>query len=385
MTRTPVYTARIIDSISKVPSADWNACAGFDNPFVRHEFIAALESSGSAIAKTGWQAQHILLEAEDGAIAGVMPLYLKSHSYGEYVFDHNWAAAYERAGGRYYPKLQASIPFTPVTGPRLMARSDAPLKTVRAALLQAAIDHATALGVSSLHLTFLQADEWEQAGTAGFLQRTDQQFHWENQGYKNFGEFLENLSSRKRKTIRKERREAVADGIDIEILTGRDISEAHWDAYFQFYVDTGNRKWGRPYLNRTFFSLLGQRMADRIVLVMCRRGGRYIAGALNLKGGDTLYGRYWGAIEERRFLHFEVCYYQAIDYAIAHGLRRVEAGAQGEHKLARGYLPSKTYSAHWIRDPGFRNAVANFLEQERRAVDQQIEMLEDYSPFKHEG
>lgn len=385
MTSAALYTPHIVDSLTKVRAADWDACAGADNPFVSYAFLAALEESGSAIAETGWQAQHILLEDRDGAIAGVMPLYLKSHSYGEYVFDHSWAAAYERAGGRYYPKLQASIPFTPVTGPRLMVRPDAPQQTVRAALLQAAIGHAAASGVSSLHLTFLEADEWEQAGANGFLQRTDQQFHWENRGYKNFGEFLENLSSRKRKTIRKERREAVADGIDIEILTGSDITEAHWDAYFQFYVDTGNRKWGRPYLNRTFFSLIGQRMADRIVLVMCRRNGRYIAGALNLKGEDTLFGRYWGALEEHRFLHFEVCYYQAIDYAIAHGLGRVEAGAQGEHKLARGYLPSKTYSAHWIRDPGFRNAVKNFLEQERRAVDQQIEMLEDYSPFKHEA
>lgn len=378
------FSTRILDSITQVSAADWDACAGTGNPFVRHDFLWALEESGAAIAKTGWLPQHILLEDAQGTVAGVMPLYLKSHSYGEYVFDQAWADAYERAGGRYYPKLQASIPFTPVTGPRLMAHPAAPRDAARSQLLEAAARHAETLGVSSLHVTFLPEDEYELAGRAGFLQRTSQQYHWENRGYGNFGDFLADLSSRKRKTIAKERREALADGITIEVLTGAEILEAHWDAYFDFYLDTSNRKWGRPYLNRRFFSLLGERMSGSIVLIMCRRQGRYIAGAMNLKGADTLYGRYWGCLEEHRFLHFEVCYYQAIDYAIAHGLKRVEAGAQGEHKLARGYLPSKTYSAHWIRDLGFRAAVDRFLQEERRAVDQQMQMLEEYSPFRHD-
>jgi hypothetical protein len=379
------FNARIIDSIDEVNAADWDALAGHDNPFVRHGFLSALEESGAAVAETGWLPQHIVLDDRSGGVAGVMPLYLKSHSYGEYIFDHAWAEAYERSGGRYYPKLQSAIPFTPVTGPRLMAHPSASQNDVRRLLLKAAVSRAEALGVSSLHLTFLPEDEYKLAGEMGFLQRTSQQYHWENRGYGNFGDFLASLSSRKRKTIARERREAVPNGITIEVLSGGDILEAHWDAYFDFYLDTGNRKWGRPYLNRQFFSLLSERMRQDVILILCRRAGRYIAGALNLKGADTLYGRYWGAIEEHRFLHFEVCYYQAIDYAIAHGLKRVEAGAQGEHKLARGYLPSKTYSAHWIRDAGFREAVDRFLQQERHTVDAEMDMLQTYSPFRHDN
>jgi predicted N-acyltransferase len=377
------FSSSIITSINDIPGPAWDACAGVDNPFVAHAFFAALEQSGSATRETGWLPQHVIVQDAAGAVAGVMPLYLKSHSYGEYVFDHGWAEAFERAGGRYYPKLQSSVPFTPVTGPRLMAHPDFPQNDVRKALLKAATDRAQELGVSSLHLTFLREDEWQLAGQSGFLQRTDQQFHWENRGYAHFADFLAELSSRKRKMITKERREAVANDITIEQLTGSQITEAHWDAYFDFYVDTGNRKWGRPYLNRQFFSLLGEGLSDRILLVMCKRAGRYIAGALNLIGADSLYGRYWGAIEEHRFLHFEVCYYQAINFAIERGLKRVEAGAQGEHKLARGYLPSKTFSAHWIADAGFRGAVENFLERERVAVDRNIEILNDYAPFRH--
>ncbi len=374
---------RIAASVADVAAADWDACAKrHPNPFLSHAFLMALEESGSATAETGWLPQHLLLEDSSSTLLGCMPCYLKSHSQGEYVFDYGWADAYLRAGGRYYPKLQASIPFTPVTGKRLLVRESGDQAEREAMLLQAAVQVADRLGVSSLHITFLTPEEWQLAGDTGFLKRTDQQFHWRNEGYRNFDDFLASLISRKRKAIRKERREALEDGVEIEWVTGRDLTEAHWDAFFTFYMDTGSRKWGSPYLTRRCFSLLGATMADRILLVLAKRSGRYLAGALNIIGGDTLYGRYWGGIEDHPFLHFEVCYYQAIEFAIAHQLARVEAGAQGAHKLARGYLPSETYSAHYIADPGLRRAVADYLKRERSAVAREITLLTEESPYR---
>jgi hypothetical protein len=376
------FVLRIAGSIADVPAADWNACAGASNPFVSHAFLAALEQSGSATAETGWLPRHPLLEDTAGMPIGCMPCYLKSHSQGEYVFDHGWADAYMRAGGRYYPKLQVSVPFTPVTGRRLLVRSGANAAEREGLLLQAATQFADRLGVSSLHITFPTQDEWRLAGELGFLQRTDQQFHWRNEGYASFEDFLGALTSRKRKAIRKERREALAGGIEIEWITGGDLTEAHLDAFFAFYMDTGSRKWGSPYLTRSCFSLLRESMADRMLLVLAKCAGRYIAGALNFIGEDTLYGRYWGGIEDRPFLHFETCYYQAIEFAIVHKLACVEAGAQGAHKLARGYLPVETYSAHYIADPGLRRAVADYLKRERRQLAREIALLAEESPYR---
>jgi len=384
---------RTVSRIADVPAADWDACARgveanpaaparLDNPFISHAFLRALEDSGSATRDTGWLPQHLLLEDPSGTLIACMPCYLKSHSQGEYVFDHGWADAYLRAGGRYYPKLQASVPFTPVTGKRLLVRACDDAREREALLLQAAVQVTDRLGVSSLHVTFLTRAEWQLAGEMGLLQRTDQQFHWQNDNYRSFDDFLVSLASRKRKAIRKERRDALADGIEIEWATGSDLTEAHLDAFFAFYMDTGSRKWGSPYLTRECFSLLGESMADQILLILAKRAGRYIAGALNFIGADTLYGRYWGGIEDHPFLHFEVCYYQAIDFAIARGLARVEAGAQGAHKLARGYLPSETYSAHYIADPALRRAVADYLKRERRAVAREIALLSEDAPFK---
>ena len=380
---------RVVPCISDVPAASWDACASGDavspnasNPFVSHAFLKALEDSGAAARDTGWLPRHLLYEDASGRLLACMPCYLKTHSQGEYVFDHGWAEAYMRAGGRYYPKLQVSVPFTPVTGPRLLVCAGAEASESAAVLLEAGKTFTNELGVSSLHITFMTRGEWELAGRLGYLQRTDQQFHWLNQGYASFEDFLAALSSRKRKTIRKERRATLEHGIAIERITGRDLTEAHWDAFFAFYMDTGSRKWGSPYLNRTCFSLLGQTMADRLLLVLAKRGGRYIAGALNVIGPDALYGRYWGATEKQDFLHFEVCYYQAVDYAIEHGLARIEAGAQGEHKLARGYLPAETYSAHYIADPGLARAVADYLARERPAVAHEIRLLAEESPYR---
>ena len=384
---------RVVPRIDAIPAAEWNACArGADpkgtnhrssNPFISHTFLRALEESKSATRGTGWLPQHLVLEDATGGIAACMPCYLKSHSFGEYVFDHGWADAYERAGGSYYPKLQCAVPFTPVTGPRLLVR-DGPARTERAALLlQAAATLTERLDVSSLHVTFPSHEEWELAGKLGFLQRTDQQFHWQNEGYATFDDFLDALTSRKRKTIRNERKRAIENGIEIEWVTGADLTEAHWDSFFAFYMDTGSRKWGRPYLSRTFFSLVGESMRDRILLVMAKREGRYIAGAINFIGDGTLFGRHWGAVEHHPFLHFEVCYYQAIEFAIAHGLDRVEAGAQGEHKIARGYQPVITSSAHDIADPSLRRAVEAYLEQERAYVSEAAEELAEATPFKH--
>jgi uncharacterized protein len=382
------YTIRVIDRIAAIPASAWDACAGSDNPFLSHAFLDALEESGSATAETGWLPQHLALEDAGGQILGVAPLYLKGHSYGEYVFDHGWADAYERAGGRYYPKLQCAVPFTPVTGPRLLvhpALGKEGGEAVADALISGMLELARRHKVSSLHVTFPTRGEWERFGEAGFLQRMGQQFHWENQGYSSFDDFLAALSSRKRKTIRKEREAALAGGIAIHTLTGAAIEKRHWDAFFRFYIATSDRKWGSPYLTREFFDLIGARMADRIVLMMAEKNGRPIAGALNLRGGDTLYGRNWGCAGDFPFLHFEACYYRAIDFAIAHGLRRVEAGAQGQHKIQRGYLPSPTYSAHWIRDPGFKRAVADFLARERRAVSHEMDELAELSPFRREA
>ncbi|HVY20157.1 MAG TPA: GNAT family N-acetyltransferase [Bauldia sp.] len=376
-------TFRVVTSLADVARGDWDAVANppeaVYNPFLSHDFLWSLEESGCAVRKTGWLGQHLVLDGADGKPTAILPCYLKSHSMGEYVFDHGWADAFERAGGRYYPKLQASVPFTPATGRRLLARDDEHrrlLATAGTALCEQA-------GASSLHVTFANDADWALLGEAGYLQRTDQQYHFVNDGYRDFDDFLAALSSRHRKQIKRERRDALANGVTIEPLTGKDITEAAWDAFYAFYMDTGGRKWGRPYLNRRFFALAGERMADRILLVIARRDGRPIAGALNFIGGDTLYGRYWGAIEEQPFLHFEVCYYQAIEWGITHGMKIVEAGAQGEHKVARGYRPTETRSAHWIADPGFRTAVAQYLKTERRQVARDGAALAEYLPFKH--
>jgi predicted N-acyltransferase len=382
-------TIRVRDAMDEIAPEAWDACANPNaadyNPFLAHAFLRALEESGCVHRRTGWQPQHLVIEDEAGGILGAMPLYLKSHSRGEYVFDYGWAHAYEQAGGAYYPKLQSCVPFTPVPGKRLLTAPGMDAAAVETALLEGAVELVRLHGASSLHVTFLREVEWQRHGSRSILQRTDQQFHWLNQGYQTFDDFLAGLASRKRKAVKKERREAVSAGITFEHLRGADITEAHWDAFFAFYQDTGSRKWGSPYLNRRFFSLIGEAMPERILLIMCKRAGRMIAGALNFVGGDTLYGRYWGALEHHPFLHFETCYYQAIEYAIAHGLARVEAGAQGEHKLARGYVPQTTYSLHYLAHPGLRRAVAAFLEQERAAVAEEIRFLTDLGPFKKSG
>ena len=374
--------AHVLSSIAQVDEAAWDRCAGPGNPFVRHAFLSVLEESGSSTAEAGWHPRHVVLKTGAGDVLGAVPMYLKNHSYGEYVFDHGWADAFERAGGRYYPKLQVSVPFTPVTGPRLLAPAGADTEAVRTALLSTCVGLCDQAGVSSLHVTFPTEDEFDLMGEAGLLQRTGIQFHWLNEGYGTFDDFLGSLASRKRKQIRKERQVVADAGLTIAALSGSEIEERHWDAFFAFYQTTGSRKWGVPYLTREFFSLLGERMADAVVLVMVERDGKPIAGALNLAGADALYGRNWGCIEEHRFLHFEACYYRAIDYAIAHGLKRVEAGAQGPHKLARGYLPVPTYSAHWVANESLRDAVANYLDHETREIDREIAVLERHGPFR---
>ena len=375
-------SVRLADGVAGIGLTAWNGCANPQgrsdpHPFTRYEFFEALEASGSATARTGWQPAHLVLE-EDGAVRGILPAYLKSHSQGEYVFDHAWADALERAGGDYYPKLQCSVPFTPVTGPRILARE----AKDRRLLLKAGKAATDQIGASSLHITFLDKSQWEEAGREDYLLRTDRQFHWRNRGYGDFDQFLGELSSAKRKNLRKERASVAEAGVSFDWLTGRDITEAHWDRFFEFYMDTGSRKWGHPYLNRAFFSRIGASMADQILLIMARRGRRYIAGALNLMGEGVLYGRNWGALEYVPFLHFETCYYQAIDFAIARGLPKVEAGAQGEHKLLRGYMPEETYSAHYIAHKGLRRAVDQFLAQEREAVSDHIGELARHGPFR---
>jgi hypothetical protein len=376
-------TVRVHAAIAEIPAAAWDACAGDVNPSVSYAFLSALEDSGSTTSRTGWAPQHLSLAGADGAIIGVVPLYSKSHSNGEYVFDYGWADAFERAGGRYYPKLISAVPFTPVPGPRLLLRPDAPPET-RDHLIAAMVELCDRRRISSVHVTFPQQGDAEALTEAGFLQRIGQQFHWTNNGYRDFDDYLTALNSRKRKAVKKERREALADGLEIEVLTGSDLKSRHWDAFYRFYLATSDRKWGQAYLNRKFFELIGERMSENVVLVMAQHGSKYVAGALNLVGKETIYGRNWGSYGDYKFLHFECCYYQAIEFAITRGLRRVEAGAQGSHKLQRGYLPTATYSAHWIPDPGFRRAVAQFLERERLMVERKIEGLAEYSPFRHE-
>jgi predicted N-acyltransferase len=380
------FTARLCGPAASIGADAWNACANpqglaSPHPFMRHEFFVAAEESGSACAEQGWQPCHLAIE-RDGRIHGLMPLYLKHHSQGEYVFDQGWAQALERAGGDYYPKLQACVPFTPVTGNRFLVAPNADAAAMREALLAAGASAVKQLRASSLHITFPTEEEWRAAGTNGYLLRTDQQFHWHNRGYKNFDEFLAELSSAKRKNLRKERAAVREADVEFDWLTGDEITETHWDSFFSFYMDTGSRKWGHPYLTREFFSRIGQGMADQVLLVLARREGRHIAGALNFFGDGVLFGRNWGAVEYVPFLHFETCYYQAIEFAIARGLSKVEAGAQGEHKLLRGYLPAQTYSAHYIAHPGLRRAVADYLVREREAVAEQIEMLAEHAPFR---
>lgn len=380
---------RIAASIGAFTKAEWDGLSGTTrgdpagyNPFLSYEFLTSLEESGCAVPRTGWHGQHIRLEDTAGNLLGAVPCYAKTHSQGEYVFDHGWADAFERAGGSYYPKLQASVPFTPVTGPRLLhpkGENGDGTRVALAAGLKAVTDR---LGVSSAHVTFAKGDDIAVLADSGFLIRTDQQFHFFNRGYACYDDFLGTLASRKRKALKKERREALADDITIDWLTGKDITERAWDDFFAFYMDTGGRKWGRPYLNRKFFSLIGERMAEDILLVMAKREGRYVAGAINFVGSDALYGRNWGCIEDHPFLHFEVCYHQAIDFAIAKGLKVVEAGAQGEHKLARGYMPVTMQSAHYIAHAGLRRAIADYLRRERQEVARAGEYLEAHGPFR---
>jgi uncharacterized protein len=376
---------RVLDGLGAVGAAAWDACAYASvctgggaapplaesveesslNPFTSHAFLSALEDSKSVGGRTGWLPRHLLAETPDGALLAVAPCYVKSHSRGEYVFDRGWAEAYERAGGAYYPKLQVAVPFTPATGRRLLVAPSPHTAAIRQALGRGLIQLCRHDDVSGAHVTFATETECDTLGELGFLRRNDQQFHWQNAGYATFDEFLAALASRKRKTIRRERQDALTNGISVHWLTGSDLTEDVWDAFFMFYMETGSRKWGRPYLTRAFYSLVGERMADRILLVMAKRAGRWIAGAINFIGSHTLFGRHWGAIEHHPFLHFELCYYQAIDYAIAHKLPRVEAGAQGEHKIARGYMPTTTHSAHYIADPALRRAIADYLVRER--------------------
>ncbi|MEO1331398.1 MAG: GNAT family N-acetyltransferase [Pseudomonadota bacterium] len=393
--RETTIAIRVLGGLDEIDAAVWDACAAPEasdggppeNPFLTHRFLNALEASGSATEAAGWAPHHLLAETADGDPLGAMPLYVKTHSQGEYVFDYGWADAFMRAGGRYYPKLQCSVPFTPATGRRLLARPDAPLprETIELALIQGAGQIASENGLSSLHITFCTKGEYDRLGSAGLLQRQDQQFHWLNDGYADFDAFLDSLASRKRKQVRKERATAVSNGVELVTLIGDAIEPAHWDAFWRFYQDTGSRKWGRPYLTRAFFDIAHQTLRDDIALVLARREGRWIAGALNFIGRNALYGRYWGCLEDHPCLHFEACYYQAIDIAIARGLGRVEAGAQGAHKLARGYLPTPTYSLHWIANPSFRDAVARYLVEERAAIAEEIDALSEHSPFKKDG
>jgi predicted N-acyltransferase len=384
------YSLKAYGSIQEIGQKDWDHCANPDagneefpfDPFVSYSFLQALERSGSACAESGWAPYHLALHHDTGGICGVIPMYLKSHSQGEYVFDYAWADAFERAGGRYYPKLQVSIPFTPATGRRLLVADLEDSEVIEGHLLAGLMQLAEKMDVSSVHLTFLNESQYKRVGDLGFLQRTHNQFHWLNNNYEDFDDFLSQLSAKKRKNIKRERRVAVSQEVEIECVTGDQIEEVHWDAFYEFYLDTGSRKWGSPYLTRSFFSQVGESMPQNILLILCKRQGRYIAGAINFIGGDCLYGRNWGCIEDHPMLHFEVCYYQAIQFAIEKGLKRVEAGAQGEHKLARGYLPTHTYSAHWIVNQSFRTAISGFLEQERNYINEEIDYMSGHSPFK---
>lgn len=371
----------MIEGLSAVDRSAWDQCANppgqVYDPFVSWDFLEALEQSGAVSHAAGWIPRHLLARDAAGTLVGAMPLYVKRHSYGEYVFDHAWADALVRAGGRYYPKLQTAVPFTPVTGRRLLTQD----RAVAAGLVQAGVDVAEQLGASSLHITFPTAEEADALAGMGLLRRTGVQFHWHNRGYRDFQDFLDSLAGQKRKNLRKERERAQA-AVTIRALTGSELTEAAWDLFYRCYQDTGARKWGSPYLNRESFSLIGARLADKVILFIAEQDGRPVACALNFIGGDCLYGRYWGRLADVPFLHFELCYYQAIEVAIAHGLPRVEAGAQGEHKLARGYAPAATHSAHWIAHPGLRRAVEAYLDQERPAMVEEIEALDQHTPFK---
>jgi predicted N-acyltransferase len=391
MTELHISVAGAIDELD---AAAWDACANpipdvhgkhqeiVYNPFVSRDFLWALEESNSVGARTGWEPQHVLARTLSGELVAAAPCYRKSHSRGEYVFDRGWAEAYERAGGSYYPKLQIAVPFTPATGPRLLLRPGPDSAAVARALGSGLIELCKPSSASGVHVTFATEPEFRLLGELGYLQRTDQQFHWENAGFASFDDFLAALTARKRKTIRRERQDALQNGITVHWLTGSDLTEDVWDAFFEFYMETGSRKWGRPYLTRSFYSLIGEKMRNRIVLVMAKRAGRWIAGAINFIGSHTLFGRHWGAIEHHPFLHFELCYYQAIDYAIAHKLARVEAGAQGEHKISRGYMPTTTYSAHYIADPALRRAIADYLVRERAYIAAAGEELATLAPFR---
>lgn len=388
---TTLIEIAVLPGMAAIDAAEWDACAAPEaadggrpcHPFLTHRWLSAFEASGSATPRSGWAPQHLVARA-GGATVGAMPLYLKGHSQGEYIFDHSWAHAWERAGGAYYPKLLSAVPFTPATGPRLLARPDTALDphTIRMALIEGATQFAAQNGIATLGINFCTDEEWALGGECGLLQRTDQQFHFVDEGFGDFEGFLAALASRKRKTLRKERERAVEAGITIHWLTGDAIQPEHWDAFWRFYQDTGARKWGTPYLTRKFFHLAQAHLRDDILLILCERAGRWIAGAMNVIGRETLFGRYWGCTEDHACLHFETCYYQAIDFALANGLRRVEAGAQGGHKLARGYAPVTTRSLHWIDDPGFRTAVARFLEAERAAVDRESAALAELTPFR---
>ncbi|TLU73139.1 GNAT family N-acetyltransferase [Lichenicoccus roseus] len=374
-------------AIKSIEPEKWDRCAGTDNPFVSHAFLSAVEDSGSAGSRTGWLPRHAVL-SQGAEILAVAPMYAKSHSYGEYVFDHGWAAAFERAGGQYYPKLQVASPFSPVPGPRLLISPTVPADrqgAIMQAMAEALSQACTELSLSSVHVTFCRPEEYESLGEAGWLQRLGTQFHWENAGYASFDDFLAGFNSRKRKVVRRERRDANSCGLVFRTLRGSEITKAHWKAFYRFYTSTVDRKWGSAYLTERFFPLLSERLGDRVVLMLAEHEGQPVAGALNLLGRDALYGRNWGCLGDWPFLHFELCYYRAIDFAIEHGLARVEAGAQGEHKIQRGYLPKPTYSAHWIAHPGLRRAVASFVDEEREARLQEMEALAEYSPYRQEA
>jgi uncharacterized protein len=376
----PALTLSLHGNIHEISATEWDLCAGADNPFISHAFLACVEDSGSAGPRTGWLPRHAALRDEVGTLVAAVPMYAKSHSYGEYVFDHGWARAYEQAGGAYYPKLQVAVPFSPVPGPRLLINPNAPVPY--GVLADALAKACRQMKLSSVHVTFCREEEYAALGQAGWLQRLGIQYHWQNESYGSFDDFLGALSSRKRKSIRRERRDAHAAGLEFVALHGAEITGADWDAFYRFYESTVDRKWGSAYLTSSFFPLLGERLGERVVLMLARHGGTPVAGALNLAGADTLYGRNWGCLGDFPFLHFELCYYQAIEFAIAHGLQRVEAGAQGEHKIQRGYLPALTYSAHFISHTGLRRAVADFLDEERPARLHELQALGEFSPYR---
>ena len=379
------YIARIVENISDISAKDWNSLAGNENPFISHEFLTALEETDCATQRTGWLPHHLIIEDEKKKIIAASPLYIKSHSQGEYVFDHGWANAWEQAGGNYYPKMQVSIPFAPITGPRLLTNSSSLTEDSKLSLIKALEAVCLKLNLSSVHVTFSTEYEWDLMGKSGWVQRIGRQYHWHNRGYNSFEDFLDELTSRKRKAIRKERRSIFEQNIVVRPYVGEDIKASHWDSFYRFYVDTYDRKWGYPYLTRAFFEALQERLGDSVVLMIAELGDIPVAGALNLCSSDALYGRNWGCIQDFPFLHFETCYYQAIDFAIAHNLSRVEAGTQGPHKIQRGYEPVETYSAHYIPNNSFRDAVENFCREEKREVEWEILKTNEHSPYRQKN